>query len=73
MEMIPYMLVIGPRDAEAGTVSVRDRIEGDLGAMPIAEAIAKLTEEVEEKRVKQVVRSQASMPETAASNLETEY
>lgn len=30
MELIPYMLVVGPRDAENGTVSVRDRAEGDL-------------------------------------------
>jgi threonyl-tRNA synthetase len=31
---IPYMLVVGGRDAEAGTVSVRDRSRGELGAMP---------------------------------------
>ncbi len=41
LELIPYMLVVGPRDAEAGTVSVRDRIAGDLGAMSLAAAIAK--------------------------------
>ena len=35
LELIPYMFVVGPRDAESGTVSVRDRLEGDLGAMPI--------------------------------------
>ncbi len=33
LQLIPYMLVVGPRDAEQGTVSVRDRIEGDLGPM----------------------------------------
>ena len=31
LELIPYMLVVGPRDADQRTVSVRDRIEGDLG------------------------------------------
>ncbi|MFG0330513.1 MAG: threonine--tRNA ligase [Phycisphaerales bacterium] len=31
---IPYMLVVGGRDAEAGTVSVRHRTEGDLGSIP---------------------------------------
>ena len=36
------MLVVGPRDGAEGTVSVRDRIDGDLGAMPLAAAIAKL-------------------------------
>lgn len=42
LELIPYMLVVGGRDQENGTVSVRDRIEGELGALPIDEAIAKL-------------------------------
>jgi len=33
MEKVPYMLVLGDRDVENGTVSVRHRAEGDLGAM----------------------------------------
>ena len=37
LELIPYMLVVGERDAEQGTVSVRDRIDGDQGAMPVAD------------------------------------
>jgi threonyl-tRNA synthetase len=53
LEMIPYMLIVGPRDAENGTVSVRDGIANeDLGAMPIAEAIAKFQTEVTEKTVR---------------------
>ncbi len=48
-EMIPYMMVIGPRDAESGTVSVRPRVGDDLGAMPIQAAIEKLSREVAEK------------------------
>ena len=47
MEKIPYMLVVGDRDVENGTVSVRSRKEGDLGAMAPAEFYAKLTEEIE--------------------------
>lgn len=31
----PYMIVVGPKDAEAGTVSVRSRDAGELGAMPL--------------------------------------
>jgi threonyl-tRNA synthetase len=54
LELIPYMLVVGGKDQENGTVSVRDRIDGDLGAMPIAEAMAKLQEEVSERRIRQV-------------------
>jgi threonyl-tRNA synthetase len=52
LEMIPYMLIVGPRDAENGTVSVRDRVDGDLGAMSVAEAIAKFEQEVIEKTVR---------------------
>ena len=33
----PYMLVVGPKDAEAGAVSVRSRDKGELGAMPLAQ------------------------------------
>lgn len=52
LEMIPYMLIVGPRDAENGTVSIRDRVAGDLGAMPLAEAIAKFKDEVDQKLVR---------------------
>ncbi|MBM4076844.1 MAG: threonine--tRNA ligase, partial [Planctomycetes bacterium] len=54
LELIPYMLVVGGRDADQGTVSVRDRIDGDLGAMPLEEALAKLQQEVAERRIRQV-------------------
>ena len=33
MQKIPYMLVIGAREVEEGTVAVRDRSKGDLGSM----------------------------------------
>jgi threonyl-tRNA synthetase len=61
LELIPYMFVVGPRDAEQGTVSVRDRLEGDLGSMPLAGATEKLAEEVRAKRVRQVVKSKATL------------
>jgi threonyl-tRNA synthetase len=54
IELIPYMLVVGPKEAEAGAVAVRDRIEGDVGVMPVDEAIAKLTKEVDQRRIRQV-------------------
>jgi threonyl-tRNA synthetase len=47
LEKIPYTLVVGPKDAEAGTVSVRCLHRGDLGALPVAAAIAQFTDEVE--------------------------
>jgi threonyl-tRNA synthetase len=54
LELIPYMLVVGEKDAQNGTVTLRDRIDGDLGAMPLEAALAKLREEVEAKTVRQV-------------------
>ena len=44
---IPYQVVVGPRDEAAGTVSVRSRVEGDLGAMTVEALVAKLTGELE--------------------------
>jgi threonyl-tRNA synthetase len=53
LKLVPYMFVVGEKDAAAGTVSIRDRLEGDLGAVPIAEAIARLRGEVEAKTIRQ--------------------
>ena len=47
MQKIPYMLVVGDRDIENGTVSVRTRGGEDLGAMPLADFAAKLHEIVD--------------------------
>ena len=49
MQKIPYMLVIGEREAEAGLVSVRSRKEGDIGTMALDEFIGKALKEVAEK------------------------
>lgn len=53
MELIPYMAVVGPRDAESNTLSLRDRVEGDLGALSLDETIKKLQDEIENRVVKQ--------------------
>ena len=50
MEKIPYMLVIGDKETEAGTVAVRTREGKDLGAMQLDEFVQKLQKEVEEKK-----------------------
>ena len=49
MMKIPYMLVIGDKEAENGTVAVRSRKEGDLGTMTAEAFAAKLEEEVRTK------------------------
>ncbi len=46
LERIPYMFVVGDNERQAGTVSVRKRGEGDIGAKPIEEAISLIREEV---------------------------
>jgi len=61
VELTPYMFVVGEKDRDAGTVTVRDRLEGDLGAMPLDVAIAKLKAEVEAKTVRQVAERQAAV------------
>lgn len=49
LEKIPYMLVIGDKEVENGTVSVRSRKAGDLGSMPLEEFLKRAVKEVEEK------------------------
>jgi threonyl-tRNA synthetase len=50
-ERIPYLLVVGGRDEEAKTVSVRQRGIGDRGAIPVDEFIDELVAEVRERRL----------------------
>ena len=50
LQKIPYMLVIGGREAEAGSVSVRHRKQGDLGVKPLADFIAEIKEKIASKQ-----------------------
>ena len=52
MEKVPYMLVVGDRDMENGTVSPRHRADGDLGAMSMDEFSAMLKQVVDNKEKK---------------------
>ena len=52
MEKIPYMLVVGDRDVEGGTVAVRHRADGDLGTMTRSEFAALLRDVVDSKAKK---------------------
>jgi threonyl-tRNA synthetase len=54
LEKIPVMLVIGGKEAESQSVSYRDRIEGDKGAMPLAQAVAQLKAEADARTIRQV-------------------
>ena len=52
LEKVPYMIIVGDKDIEAGTISVRHRKEGDLGAMQVADFLALAKEEIDTKAIK---------------------
>jgi threonyl-tRNA synthetase len=51
LDKIPYMLVVGDREVEAGTVSVRTREEGDIGEQEVDVFVSDIVKKVEERVV----------------------
>jgi threonyl-tRNA synthetase len=51
MQKVPYMLVLGDREAESGSVAVRHRKHGDLGAKPLDQFVEEVSKLVESKSV----------------------
>jgi threonyl-tRNA synthetase len=51
LEKVPYMLVVGAKESEAGKVAVRERKAGDKGQQTVEEFLGPLLEEIAEKRV----------------------
>jgi threonyl-tRNA synthetase len=51
MQKIPYMLIIGGKEAEAGTVSVRQRTKGDLGARSLEQFTSDLRQEIDTRAI----------------------
>jgi threonyl-tRNA synthetase len=49
-EKVPYMLIVGAKEVEQGTVSVRSRKEGEKGAMSSADFLSMIVDEIAEKR-----------------------
>ena len=49
IEKVPYMLVLGGREEESGAVAVRHRSDGDLGAMPVEQFLARARDDEERK------------------------
>ncbi len=68
LELIPYMLVVGPRDAENHTVSIRDRLDGDLGAMAVDAAIHKMQAEIVKREVRKTFQTDVSMADEDVQN-----
>ncbi len=52
LDKLPYMLVVGQKEAEDGTVSVRSRFAGDEGSKPLAEFIAAIKKEIDSKEIR---------------------
>ena len=50
VDRAPYMLIIGAKEEEEGTVSVRNRDTGDTVSMPLADFVAKVTEEIRTRK-----------------------
>jgi len=73
LELVNYMAVVGPKEAEAGQVALRDRIDGDLGSMPTAEAIARLKQEIASRQVRQVVKGDFSAAAVDSDAVGNEY
>lgn len=49
VQKVPYMLVLGDKEVESGTVSVRSRKDGDIGSMPVEDFLARALKEIAEK------------------------
>lgn len=49
LEKVPYMILAGDKDIEAGTISVRSRKNGDEGASTLDEFVARIVKEIEDK------------------------
>ncbi len=51
LQKIPYMIVVGEKEAENGTITLRSRKQGDLGALTLDEFLQWLTVEIEDKTI----------------------
>jgi threonyl-tRNA synthetase len=66
LEKIPVMFVVGAKEVETGTVSYRDRIDGDQGALSLDEALRRLKLEVDARTIRQVIASPVIPEEESA-------
>jgi threonyl-tRNA synthetase len=67
LEKVPYMLVVGERDAAAGTVALRDRADGkEERDQSAAAVVERLRAEVAEKRIRGVSTATAGLVDSTA-------
>ncbi len=58
MNKIPYMLVVGAKEEEAGVVSVRSRFAGDEGQKGLEEFISEIKKEIESKEIRETTKEE---------------
>lgn len=49
MERVPYLFIVGQKEAEEGLVAVRSRVKGDEGGLPLDEVITRLRQEIDDR------------------------
>ncbi|NIP85826.1 MAG: threonine--tRNA ligase [Planctomycetales bacterium] len=59
LEKVPYAAVVGPKDEQAGSVSLRDRVDGRQETLPLAEALSRLQSEIDARQVRQIAPATA--------------
>jgi threonyl-tRNA synthetase len=73
MDLIPYMLVVGPKEQETNSVNIRCRIDGELGVMTLDAAVAKLSEERDRRVIRQVAKPTAVAALPTGGEEQNEY
>lgn len=49
LRKVPYMVILGDREAETGNLAVRTRSDGDIGTFSVGDFIARVTQEVQQR------------------------
>lgn len=73
MDLIPYMLVVGPKEQETNSVNIRCRIDGELGVMTLDAAVAKLSEERDRRVIRQIAKPTAVAALPTGGEEQNEY
>jgi threonyl-tRNA synthetase len=61
LEKVPYMLVLGAKEAETKSVSVRSRAKGDEGTLPFDEYLARLVNEIKTRALPVKIEKKAGV------------
>jgi threonyl-tRNA synthetase len=73
LDLIPYMAVVGPKEAETRSIALRDRISGELGTKPLEEVFEMLSQEVASRQIRQVAERKFTEPPAATETSSHEY